>query len=74
VAKGKGLGLFIARRGSLIPVRGMNRDQFSTESHVPRGGGIGLGLCHKPGPILRNEPGLTTKRNEPGPMPVIGLH
>jgi hypothetical protein len=43
VAKGKGLGLFIARGGSLIPVRGMNQDQCSAERHVPRRGGIGTG-------------------------------
>jgi hypothetical protein len=56
----------------LIPVHGMNRDQCSAESHVPRWGGIGPDLCHKPGSILRNKPGPATKRNEPGPMPVIG--
>jgi hypothetical protein len=39
VAKGKGLGLFIARGGSLISVCSMNRDQCSAERHVPRGGG-----------------------------------
>jgi hypothetical protein len=42
VAKGKGLGIFIARGGSLIPVHSMNRDQCSAERHVPRGGG-GIG-------------------------------
>jgi hypothetical protein len=36
------LGLFIARGGSLIPVRGMNRDQCSAERHVPRGEGGAL--------------------------------
>jgi hypothetical protein len=38
VAKDKGLSLFIARGGSLVPVRGINRDQYSTELHVPRAG------------------------------------
>jgi hypothetical protein len=40
VAKGKGLGLFIARGGSFVPVRGMNRDQCSAEHHVPRAGAL----------------------------------
>jgi hypothetical protein len=72
VAKGKGLGIkFIPRGGSLIPVHGMNRDQCSAESHVPRWGGIGPGSCHKPGPIPRHEPGPAPKRHEPGSMPVI---
>jgi hypothetical protein len=37
-------------------------------------GGIGPGLCHKPGPNLQNELGLTTKRHKLGPMSVIGPH
>jgi hypothetical protein len=40
VANGKELGLFIARRGSLVPVRGMNQDQYSTERHVPCAGAL----------------------------------
>jgi hypothetical protein len=63
VAKGKGLGLFIARGGSLIPVHAINWDQCSAERHVPQ-----------PGPMLRNEPGPTSRRHEPGPRPVIGLY